>query len=110
MSAMVFRCPVTCLLFCFLAATASRGADITAAPAAPHLIASTPANNAQAVPTNTVVQFRFDLAMKKLTPAELAGAVVWSGIDPTKFNYTWSADAKTLLCSYGGGFPKDTPI
>jgi hypothetical protein len=88
-----------------------------AAPAAPHLTSSTPGNNAQSVATNTVVQFRFDLAMKQLTSAELGGtpagnggAILWAGIDAAKFNYTWSVDGRTLNCVYVGGFPKDAIV
>jgi hypothetical protein len=81
-----------------------------AAPAAPHLLSAVPANNGQGIATNTIVQFHFDLAMKKLTAVELASAILWTGIDPAKLNYTWSADAKTLFCAYTGGFPKDAAI
>ncbi len=79
----------------------------------PKLGSSSPANFAINVATNTQVSFRFDLAMNtNIVLNGTPGAVSWGGIgiDATKFVYSWSADKKTLLCSYTGGFPLSTVV
>jgi hypothetical protein len=69
------------------------------------LLSSNPANNTPNVPVNTPVSFMFLSAMAP------AYKVDWSGsIDASKFTYKWSADAKTLTCTYTGNFPANTTI
>lgn len=83
----------------------------------PKLGSSSPANGATGVQTNAQVEFRFDQVMKRDpavagNPPTVPGAVAWGGvgIDPAKFDYTWSLDGRTLYCSYRGGFPFNTTV
>lgn len=76
----------------------------------PILASSTPANGALNVAVTTTVTFVFDRPMTKL--AIPGDSVQWfaTGLDPTKFGYTWSADGLSLVCDYAGDFPAGTLI
>lgn len=83
----------------------------------PKLVASSPVNGATSVPVTALVQFVFDVAMKKSpgiggAPPFAPGAVAWAGtgLDPAKFTYSWSADGKTLTAEYSGDFPGTTQV
>lgn len=69
-----------------------------------------PANNATGVGIDTVVEFRFNMPMRK-DPA-IGSAIVWggTGINTANFNYTWSADGRSLFCDYIGNYPKNTIV
>jgi len=80
---------------------------------APVMGSVTPIDNAQAVPTNTTVVFRFSLPMKKIElPGGTPPAVFFAGegIERGKFRYQWAADGRSLACDYTGGFPRNTRI
>ena len=69
------------------------------------LLSSDPMNGARNVGVNSPVIFTFFSAMAP------AYKVDWSGgIDASKFSYKWSADAKTLTCTYSGNFPASTTV
>lgn len=79
----------------------------------PRLGSSRPMNGATGVGVGTIVEFRFDQAMK--TNISISGnpaPVVWQGtaIDPTQFVYSWSADSRILYCDYSDGLPANTRI
>ncbi len=83
----------------------------------PHLGSSVPFNGATDVSVDVLVEFRFDQPMKKETalggnPPTTPGAVAWTGngIDPKKFNYSWSTDGRSLFCAYATNFPTNTVI
>jgi hypothetical protein len=70
----------------------------------PTLVASVPANGASGVALDSKITFTFSAAMKAQE------SVTWSGLDPNSVTYAWSADAKTLTCSYSGNLPSATTI
>lgn len=80
---------------------------------APVLGSVSPGENAQAVPTNTPIVFRFNQAMKK---SELPGGtpptvlITGAGMDPANLTYQWAADGRSLTCTYVGGFPRSTVV
>ncbi len=79
----------------------------------PQLGSTSPANAATGVALDAGIIFRFDQAMKTDTPlGGTPGAVTWAGtgIDSSKFQYSWSADQKTLTATYSGGLPKNTSV
>jgi len=81
----------------------------------PKLVSSTPADGAIGVPVTATVQFVFDRAMKKNpgiggAPPFAPGAVAWAGLDPAKFTYSWSTDAKTLTAEYSGELPGTSQV
>lgn len=77
---------------------------------APQLVSSSPPDLAFNVPRNANVVFIFDRPMKKIPNPGLA--IMWqgTGVDPGKFNYTWSTDGTTLTCDYAGDLPGGTSI
>lgn len=80
---------------------------------APAMGSVSPANDDEAVPTNSLVTFRFTQPMKKIElPGGNPPSVVWigAGLDPAKFRYTWSADGRSLTAEYSGGFPRKTRV
>ena len=84
---------------------------------APTLIAVTPEDDALGVPVTTTVVFEFDQEMKKNPllggfPPTVPGAVAWggTGVTASKFSYAWSADGRTLTCTYAGELPGETVI
>lgn len=85
--------------------------------AGPALTSVTPLNNANEVSPTASVTFRFNVPMKKDTnlggnPPATVGAIAWTGtgIDASKFTYTWSGDGRQLVCDYAGDFPLSTLI
>lgn len=72
----------------------------------PRLVSVLPSNNALNVGTNSPVVFTFseEMAASQSVNWNFAGAL------PSNFQYTWSADQKTLTFAYLGGFPASTPI
>ena len=89
-------------------ATTSGTFTVGAASTGPTLLSSVPANGATGVAVDSQVEFKFSQAMKTNVPA----AVSWTGtgIDASKFTYTWSADARSLFCKYTGNLPANTQI
>ena len=79
------------------------GGDDTTAPV---VLSSKPANLATGVATNTAVVFTFSEPMAPMQEINWAGAV----LDQGKFSYSWSGDARTLTCTYAGGFPPNSMI
>lgn len=84
---------------------------------APTLIAVKPANGATSVSVTTTVVFEFDQEMKENPllggfPPAVPGAIAWggTGVTASKFSYAWSADGRTLTCTYAGGLPGETLI
>ena len=80
---------------------------------APAMGSVTPANNAQAVPTNSALTFRFTQPMKKITlPGgnPPAVSITGPGLDPAMLTYSWSSDGRSLVCEYLGGFPRSTRV
>lgn len=80
---------------------------------APVLGSVSPADNSQAVPTNTPVTFRFSQPMKKIElPGGTPPAVFFAGdgVDRSKFRYQWAVDGRSLTCEYSGGFPRNARI
>ena len=73
----------------------------------------TPSDNEENVDTNVTVIFRFTQPMKKIAlPGGTPPAIVWTGtgLDTSKFRYTWGADGRTLGVEYLGGFPLKTRV
>jgi hypothetical protein len=70
------------------------------------VLMSQPANGQNNVAVDAPVKFTFLTAM---SPAQ---SITWtgSGIVSANFTYSWSADAKTLTCTYKGNFPASTVI
>lgn len=72
----------------------------------PTLVSSSPVNGANNVPLDSKVIFTFSEAMQ--VPADFSQAIMWidaGQLVPANFNYSWSADAKTLSCAYSGPLP-----
>ncbi|MBL9176132.1 MAG: Ig-like domain-containing protein [Verrucomicrobiales bacterium] len=72
-----------------------------------------PPDGDESVPTNATVTFRFNQPMKTIPlPGGTPPAVRWTGtgLDAAKFQYTWSADARSLSVVYSGGFPLNSLI
>ena len=72
--------------------------SFTTGAGAPALGSVFPTDGDESVPTNATVTFRFTQPMKKIAlPGGVTPAVRWSGtgLDPVKFQYTWSADARS---------------
>jgi hypothetical protein len=93
------------------------GSYTVGASAGPALTSVTPINNAVDVSPTATVTFRFNVPMKKDTnlggtPPTVIGAVTWvgTGVDASKFTYTWSGDGRQLVCDYAGDFPLSTLI
>ncbi|MFO1459023.1 MAG: Ig-like domain-containing protein [Verrucomicrobiota bacterium] len=87
--------------------------SFTTGAGAPALGSVFPTDGDESVPTNATVTFRFTQPMKKIAlPGGVTPAVRWSGtgLDPVKFQYTWSADARSLAVVYSGGFPLKTLV
>ncbi len=83
----------------------------------PKLVSTTPAHGATAVPVSSKVIFVFDQPMVPNpqvggVPPFLKGPLAWTGtgLNATKFTYSWSADNKTLTCTYTGSLPGTTTI
>ncbi|HXT40970.1 MAG TPA: Ig-like domain-containing protein [Candidatus Angelobacter sp.] len=70
----------------------------------PTLVSSVPANAATGVALDSKISFTFSTAMKAQE------SITWSGLDTNKLSYAWSADAKTLTCSYNGNLPGGTQV
>lgn len=70
----------------------------------PTLVSSVPANAATGVALDSKISFTFSAAMKAQE------SITWSGLDTNKLTYAWSADAKTLTCSYSGNLPSGTQV
>lgn len=101
------------VLCCFL--NTLTPASNAAEGSAPVLLSVLPTIGASAVPLSTQIEFHFDQPMKKHvdlggTPPLIPGPVMWFGLgfDTAGFTYSWSADARTLLCSYSGALPANT--
>ena len=99
-----------------LATVAGSYSTGTAAPS-PTLVLATPPDGATDVPVATTVVFEFSQVMKTNTaiagaPPAVPAAVSWNGnnVNAAKFTYTWSADSKSLICTYTGGLPVGTEI
>ncbi len=100
-----------------LLATAAGSYSTGAAAPAPALVSSIPANGAVDVSVATTVVFEFNQVMKTNTaiagaPPAVPAAVSWRGntVNAAKFNYSWSADSKSLICTYTGGLPVGTQV
>jgi len=83
----------------------------------PVLGSTSPANNTINVSPDAPISFHFDQVMKTNTavagnPPAIPAAIAWSGIglDPSQFRYSWSANSRSLLCTYPGGLPPNTEI
>lgn len=71
----------------------------------PMLLYTTPAKDATGVSVNTTISFTFLSAMGP------GHAIAWSSnVDPNNFTYTWSADQKTLTCTYKTALPANATI
>jgi hypothetical protein len=71
----------------------------------PVLFSSTPTNNAAGVPLNRLIRFTFNEAM------QAGHSILWSAnLTEAKFAYSWSADAKTLICDYSENLPTNAVI
>lgn len=83
----------------------------------PVLVSSSPPNDSIEVNPTAFVSFNFDQPMKTNTaiagnPPSVPAAVAWSGtgLDVTKFRYSWSLNGRSLLCDYVGDLPTRTEI
>ena len=71
----------------------------------PYLVSSSPAMLAMGVPVSSPVSFTFDVAMGS------GYAIEWSeNLTPANFTYAWSADKKTLTCTYQPALPASAAI
>ncbi len=71
----------------------------------PTLVSSDPSDGDVDVPTSTVISFTFSEAMGT------GYSIAWSAnVAAANFTYSWSADAKTLECTYAGGLPANKAI
>lgn len=84
---------------------------------APELVSTLPPDGATAVPVTASVQFVFDQPMEKNAfldpaPAFIKGAIVWSGtgVQASKFTYSWSSDGTVLTADYSGDLPGQTVV
>lgn len=87
----------------------------TAQAQTPALVSSHPANNATEVPVTSTIQFTFSVAMTPNTvlggvPGAWVGAIEWSGLDAIDFDYSWSADGRTLTVTPNENLPSLTTI
>lgn len=81
----------------------------------PALVSSQPANGASEVPVESSIQFTFSVAMTPNTvlggvPGALVGAIEWSGLNAIDFDYSWSADGRTLSVTPNNPLPGLTTI
>ncbi|MCC6231805.1 MAG: Ig-like domain-containing protein, partial [Verrucomicrobiales bacterium] len=83
----------------------------------PVLVSTTPAKGATAVALDAKVIFVFDQPMTPNpqiggVPPFVKGAIAWTGagLSANKFSYAWSADGKTLTCTYTGSLPGSATI
>lgn len=73
--------------------------------AAPSLASSLPANGATGVVRDTAVSFTFSERM------QTGLSIAWSpNVNAGQFSYGWSADARTLTCTYSTSLPADATI
>jgi hypothetical protein len=100
-----------------LLATVAGSYTTGAAAPAPLLTSATPATGAIDVPVASTVVFTFNQVMKTNTaiagsPPAIPGAVSWSGseVNAAKFSYRWTADSKSLICTYAGDLPVGTTV
>lgn len=71
----------------------------------PFLVSSSPAMLAMGVPVSSPVSFTFDVAMGP------GYAIEWSeNLTAANFTYAWSADKKTLTCTYQPALPANAAI
>jgi hypothetical protein len=70
----------------------------------PTLVATTPTNGQTDVARNTPVMFIFSQAM---APQQ---SILWTGVDASKFTYSWGFGGQFLTATYAGGFPANTTI
>ncbi len=87
----------------FTTGTSSAGPDTTP----PTLSASDPSNGGTEVPVDKTIKFTFNEAMQDTVAAV---SIDWTGVSAAKFSYDWSADAKTLSCTYSEDLPSNTLI
>lgn len=73
----------------------------------PTLSASDPSNGGTEVPVDKTIKFTFNEAMQNTLAAV---SINWTGVSAAKFSYDWSADAKTLSCTYSEDLPSNTLI
>jgi hypothetical protein len=95
------------LLFLFLVGACSIGAVNLAQAQGipPFLLTSSPTKGATGVSVNSTISFTFLSAMGP------GYAIAWSSnLDPSKFTYSWSADNKTLTCTYTTSLPANATI
>lgn len=83
----------------------------------PQVVSVAPGDGSTNVAVSTTVVFTFDQAMNTTndiagSPPATLGAIQWqgTGLDPAKFSYSWSSDAKSLTCDYLGDLPVDTEV
>ncbi len=74
----------------------------------PSLRESSPSHDANEVTDNSVVMFRFDEAMNQ--DVDFSQAINWTGLDSSKFSYSWSSSGKRLFCNYTDPLPLSTTI
>jgi len=74
----------------------------------PSLRESIPSYAASDVSDNSVIMFRFDESMNQ--DVDFSQAITWSGVDATKFSYSWSSSGKRLFCNYADPLPLATTI
>jgi len=71
----------------------------------PVLLSSSPTNNATAVPLNRSIKFTFNEGM------QAAESIQWSAnLTPASFGYAWSADSRTLTCTYSVNLPTNATV
>ena len=74
----------------------------------PSLRESSPSNEDGGITDNSVIMFRFDEPMNQ--NVDFSQAINWTGVDPSKFSYSWSSGGKRLFCNYADPLPLATAI
>ena len=74
----------------------------------PSLRESSPSHEDGGITDNSVIMFRFDEAMNQ--DVDFSQAINWTGVDPSKFSYSWSSNGKRLFCDYADPLPLATTI
>lgn len=71
----------------------------------PVFLQANPSDGEANVPVNSSIAFSFDEPMRDRESVE------WSGnVDSNKFSYVWTADRRTLICSYATNLPANATI